>query len=330
MTRSVSLRLAAGLVVAALALAPSLADAAAGSGGSMGSRGSRTYSAPPPTRTAPSQAQPMQRSLTPQPTQPQLAPRPAPGFAQPSFFERHPFVGGLIGGLVGAGIGGLLFGHGFFGAGYGFAGFLGLLLQLALIFFLLNMLFGWLRSRQGPGASGFGFGQSPQTAGGPLGGGPLGALSSLGSRYDARSGGGARVQDEIGIGQADLDAFERRLKEVQAAWSEQDLAHLRRIATPEMVHFLAEDLAKNASRGVVNKVVDVRLLQGDLAEAWREGDTDYATVAMRFSASDYLADAQTGRPVEGDPSRPAERTEVWTFLRQRGGEWILSAIQQTA
>ena len=42
----------------------------------------------------------------------------------------------------------------------------------------------------------------------------------------------------------------------------------------------------NASRGVVNQVSDVKLEQGDLAEAWREGNVDYATVAMRFRLVD--------------------------------------------
>jgi len=32
--------------------------------------------------------------------------------------------------------------------------------------------------------------------------------------------------------------------------------------------------------------------------------------------------------VGGDPRVPAEVEELWTFVRQRGGEWLLSAIQQ--
>ena len=47
-----------------IALIPALAEARAGGGGSMGSRGFRTYSAPAPTRIAPS-ASPIERSVTP-------------------------------------------------------------------------------------------------------------------------------------------------------------------------------------------------------------------------------------------------------------------------
>jgi predicted lipid-binding transport protein (Tim44 family) len=32
--------------------------------------------------------------------------------------------------------------------------------------------------------------------------------------------------------------------------------------------------------------------------------------------------------VSGDPTRPTEVTEIWTFRRDAGGPWKLSAIQQ--
>ena len=76
-------------------------------------------------------------------------------------------------------------------------------------------------------------------------------------------------------------------------------------------------------------MTQVELLQGDLAEAWREGDSEYASVAMRFSMIDRYVDATSGRLVGGS-DQPAEVTEVWTFVRERGGNWMLSAIQQTS
>ena len=121
--------------------------------------------------------------------------------------------------------------------------------------------------------------------------------------------------------------FERLLSETQAAYSNEDLNALRARVTPEMLSYFAEDLAQNTSRGVVNRVSDVKLLQGDLAEAWREGNTDYATAAMKFSHIDKMVDRATGRVVEGD-DHPQTATEVWTFRRERGGNWLLSAIQQ--
>jgi predicted lipid-binding transport protein (Tim44 family) len=102
---------------------------------------------------------------------------------------------------------------------------------------------------------------------------------------------------------------------------------LRARVTPEMLSYFAEDLAQNTARGVVNQVSDVKLLQGDLSEAWREGNAEYATVAMRFSLIDRTVERASGRLVEGSAS-PMEVTEVWTFRRAPGGAWVLSAVQE--
>jgi predicted lipid-binding transport protein (Tim44 family) len=96
-----------------------------------------------------------------------------------------------------------------------------------------------------------------------------------------------------------------------------------------MVSYFEQDLGQNRARNVVNKVTDVKLLQGDLAEAWREGETDFASVAMRFSLVDKTLERTTGRVVAGSDT-PVEVTEVWTFARRRGADWELSAIQQTS
>ena len=134
--------------------------------------------------------------------------------------------------------------------------------------------------------------------------------------------------DEIRLTQNDLDIFERRLAEVQEAFGREDHAALRRLATPEMVSYLSEELADNAKNGLRNDVCDVNLVQADIAESWREGDRDYATAAMCYSSHDVTRDRVSGRIVAGSADRPTETTELWTFTRQIGGDWKLSAIQQ--
>ena len=138
-----------------------------------------------------------------------------------------------------------------------------------------------------------------------------------------------RIDDApIEIKPADFDAFERILGEVQTAYGAEDLGALRARVTPEMLSYYSEELAKNASRGLVNQLSNVKLLQGDLAEGWRESDDDYATVAMRYSLTDRTLERASGRVVEGD-DRAQEATELWTFRRTGGGNWLLSAVQQT-
>ena len=149
----------------------------------------------------------------------------------------------------------------------------------------------------------------------------LGALGGIGSARATPLGA------PLTIAKSDYDAFERLLGNVQAAYSTEDLLVLRTMVTPEMLSYFSEQLAGNASRGLVNQVTDVKLLQGDLSEAWGERETDYATVAMKFALNDSMVDRSTGRTVEG--GQPSTVTELWTFMRARGGNWLLSAIQQS-
>jgi predicted lipid-binding transport protein (Tim44 family) len=290
-----------------LVAAASSADARIGGGVSSGSRGSRTFSAPPSTSTSPGAAQPFNRTIT-QPSRPGLG-APVGG----GLFGRPGLFGGLMAGFLGAGLLGMLFGGGMFGGIGGLSSIIGLILQIGLIIFLVRLAMSWWQRRHQTAAA---------YAGGPSG---LGAQSSFRTATGFGLGsGGAPLE----ILPADYEAFERLLGETQAAWSNEDLARLHTLATPEMVSYFARDIEQNKARNVINKVSGTRLLQGDLAEAWREGDTDYASVAMRFSMVDKTVDRATGRLIEGS-EQPSEATEVWTFLRPRGGSWELSAIQQT-
>src|SRR6266540_399653 len=305
-------------LVAVLAFAVTDADARAGRGGSFGSRGSQTFSAPPSTATSPS-ARPIERSMT-QPGQPgsTLAQRPPVSSPVGGFLNRPGFLGGLFAGFLGAGLLGMLFGHGLTGGLGGFASMLGLMLQIGIVVIIGYLLWTWWQRRSQPAlASGPAMRDMSSGASRPAFG-----LGGLGGG----SGGGAPVArasgtDEVGTTPEDFSTFERLLGEIQTAYGAEDLARLRTHVTPEMLSYYSEELAANASRGVVNRISDVKLLQGDLAEAWREGDIDYATVAVRYSLLDQMVDRASGRVVEGGPD---EATEVWTFMRKHGGQWILS------
>lgn len=321
MMRSHRWTLALLAVLAATAL--TIASVDARPGGSSGSRGSRTFSAPAATQTAP-RAAPIERSMT-QPARPTAPVGQAAGqTARPGLLGGGLFGGGLLGGLaagfIGAGLFGMLFGHGFMGGMGGFASMLGLLLQIALVVIVARLAWAWWQRRNQPATAG---GPSLRDsmmsgAGRPNTGGFAGFGSGLGAS--------APADVPIEIEPADFDAFEKLLGDIQAAYGKEDLNALRAHLTPEMLSYFSEELAQNASRGVVNEISDVKLLQGDLSEAWREGNDEYATVAMRYSLTDRLIDRATGKVTQIEPS---EATEFWTFRRVRGGQWVLSAIQQT-
>ncbi|MCK1745527.1 Tim44 domain-containing protein [Bradyrhizobium sp. 139] len=297
------------------ALAISSADARVGGGASSGSRGSRTYSAPPSTTTAPGSASQFNRTYT-QPGAGMNSAAAAP--ARGGLFGRGGgFLGGLAAGFLGAGLLGMLFGGGLFGGLGGLSSILGLLIQIALVVVVVRLAMSWWQRRHTPqpayanADAGAGSGPQPNYRSGLGGGFGFGANNA-----------------PLEIKPDDYEAFERLLGDVQAAWSNEDVAKLHTLATPEMVSYFEQDLGQNRARNVVNKVTDVKLLQGDLAEAWREGETEYATVALRFALIDKTLDRNSGTVVAGS-EQPGEATEVWTFARRPGSGWELSAIQQT-
>lgn len=309
------------VIAVAAALSLAIASADARPSGSFGSRGSRTFSAPAPTATAPRAARPIERSMT-QPGQAgsALGQAARPGGLLGGGLFGGGLLGGLAAGFLGAGLFGLLFGHGFLGGMGGFASFLGLLLQIGLVVIVARLAWAWWQRRN-----------QPAMAGGPslrqnLSEGARPSMGFGGGGF-AGFGGGAAASAPLEVKPEDFDAFEKLLGEIQTAYSNEDLNVLRARMTPEMVSYFADELAQNASRGVINRISDVKLLQGDLSEAWREGSDEYATVAMRYSLNDTLVDRASGRVIQIEP---AEATELWTFRRASGGHWVLSAIQQTS
>jgi len=317
-TRGIVRALAVAMALALpVAMTISAADARVGGGMGSGSRGSRTFSAPPSTSTAPGTAAPMNRTFS-QPSGPSMG---TPAATSGGLFGRggagRGLLGGLAAGFLGAGLLGMLFGGGLFSGLGGLSSILGLLLQIGLIVLVVRLAMSWWQRRNAPAEA---------YAGGP-------AAGPAGPQPNARSGfgfglGGGSSNAPVEIAPADYEAFERLLGDIQAAWSNEDIAKLHTLATPEMVSYFTKDLEQNKANNDINKVSNVKLLQGDLAEAWREGDSEYATVAMRFSLVDKTLERGSGRLVAGS-EQPIEVTEVWTFVRQRGGNWELSAIQQT-
>lgn len=300
-----------------------VSEADARRGGSFGSRGARTSQAAPPTKTAPTQTAPVQRSMTDR--QPgQTAGTPArPNAANPMNAPRPGLLGNpLVRGLMLGGLLGLLLGHGF---GAGMAGMLGGLLQIALLAIVGMLIFRFFASRRKPAEAASNAGsasfrspfevQQPAT--------PQASYNPQGSYATADLG------QDFAVATADREIFERMLREVQEAFGREDYGAIRERTTPEMMSYLAEELGQNATRGLRNQVSDVQMLEGDVAEAWREGDLEYATAAMRYSSRDVMVNRETGALVEGE-DRPSETTELWTFVRRQGEPWKLSAIQDAA
>jgi predicted lipid-binding transport protein (Tim44 family) len=306
-------------------------------GGSFGSRGTRTYSQPQSTPTAPGYVPPVQRSMTaPGAAQPggAYAPKPGmPGYAAPRPAGRFGGIGGgFVGGLLAGGLIGGLMGHGWGGGwgGGGGGGLLTILIQLAIVFLVVSLAVRWFSRRRASASASMPWEQPQPAFGGPAGfggggGSGFGAGPAPASPYVPATG----PAWEIPITPQDQAAFETLLKEIQDAFGREDYGALRERTTPEVMSYLAEELSDNATHGRRNEVSDVRLLQADVGEAWSEGPVDYATAAMRYESVDVMRDRTSGAVLSGDPTKPTETTELWTFARHTGEPWKLSAIQET-
>jgi predicted lipid-binding transport protein (Tim44 family) len=304
-------------LVGVVALGIAAVDARPGGGGSAGSRGSKTFSAPPSTNTAPNAAAPMQRQQA-------IAPKASTAAAPAQSRFGSGFGGMLMGGLLGAGLFGLLSGSGLFSGLNGLAGMLGLLLQVALIGGLVYLALAFFRSRQQPAMANAGMG------------GNVLNRESMTSTARPQAGPASMAMPAtapVALSTEDYQAFEGLLGQIQDAYGREDLRTLQGLATPEMANHFSDEIEANRRKNVHNLTSDSKLLQGDLAEAWSEEGYDYATVAMRYSLLETTVERGTGRVLSGDSQRPVEVTELWTYVRRTGSGdrgWKLSAIQQTS
>jgi hypothetical protein len=165
----------------------------------------------------------------------------------------------------------MLTGGGLFSGLGGISSIIGLLLQVGLIIIVVRLAMSWWQRRHTP-ASAYASGPAP-AAEGP------GAQSSFRSGLGGFGLGSS--QPALEIQPADYEAFERLLGEVQAAWSNEDVAKLHTLATPEMVSYFSKDLEENKARNDVNKVTDVKLRRATspkpgakakpISPAWRCG-----------------------------------------------------------
>ena len=201
-------------------------------------------------------------------------------------------MGGLAGGLIGAGLFGLLAGNGLFSGLGSMMSILGLLLQVAIVFFIIRFAIGYFRRK------------SPQPA---MAGGPANFTRqppqpdwqpAPAAAQPAQTTPPVPQMPELVLAEADFNSFERLLGEIQEAFGKDDRIGLSQRATPEMANIFNVELNDLARKGFASRVSDVKLLQGDLSEAWREPNAEYATVAMRYAITDVKVERASGRIVD--------------------------------
>ncbi len=258
--------------------------------------------------------------------------------AQPSFFQRHPLLSGVMGGLAGSFIGNMLFNHSRGEAGQRAdndwdspdASPTGHTLgsMLPFLFIIGLILLGiWLYRRKAAQPA---FATNMSS----IGYSPPPIQRDNDSWSSSSSATAEPTTTSLSVDQKDYTEFAELLVNTQYAWGLGDLAKLQRLLTPEMLGYFSETMADNTSQGVRNCIQQVKVLNQVPKDAWEEGNMQYATSLLTWSALDYtirLDKNPSDRDylVDGDMRNPVECSEVWTFARSRkGGNWLLSAIEQ--
>ena len=264
-----------------LMLAISSADARIGGGISSGSRGTRTFSAPPSTSTAPGTAQPFNRTIT-QPGSP--GHRRAGGGGRLLQPARLGMLGGLAAGFLGAGLFGMLFGGGMFGGLGGLSSIFGLILQIGLIVIVVRLAMSWWQRRHAT-ASAY-------------------AGAAAGRRLRSRASAPDRFR--TGIGQRAAGDPARPTTKPSSGCSATSRPPGRTRMSPSCTRWRRRkwcrisrgDLEQNKARNVINKVSDTKLLQGDLA-----GSLARRRYRLCQRGDAVLAGRQDRRPHHGPAGR---------------------------
>ena len=293
------------------------AFARAGGGMSSGSRGSRSFSSPSRSSSAPSQAR---QSVAPsQPMSPQM-----PG-QQPSMWRSLAMgvAGGFLGSLLFSGLSHGMGDGGFGGSGIG-------LLDIILIGGLLYIIYMFIKRRR-VAASTADYSYQPgtsQSAGQQTG--------FADSSQDKRYAGGDVQMGLRHIRQMDPSFDEAKFSElcmdnffkIQGAWINRDMTVVRNLLTEEMVGILQRDADKLKTEKKINKLDNIAVRSVEITEAWQEEGTDFITVRIVASILDYTV-SESGELLSGSKSEPVKFEEYWTFTRPVGNhDWQLSAINQ--
>ena len=116
-------------------------------------------------------------------------------------------------------------------------------------------------------------------------------------------------------------------RDVQAAWTAQDIRAVRDRVTPEMYVELQAQCSRLRNIGQADRVERIEIT-AEITEAWQESGRDYATAHIDGSIVDYTVEEVTHSLVHGSRTAPRDIEELWTFTRPAGlNFWMLSAIQ---
>ncbi|MEO5970943.1 MAG: TIM44-like domain-containing protein [Bdellovibrionia bacterium] len=324
------------LTISTLFISPD-AESRVGGGRSFGGRGSRGFSAPGgggynrgyssnPSQSRSGQTQ--YGNSNPYAGRPQQAPSTGSSFLK-----------SMGAGIAGGFLGNMLFrslGGGGMGGGYGMGGVGGMgggggfgviefLLLLGLIFVLFKIF-----ARKPLQSTGLmnreeGRDEAANLMRDARPNGWLGNTSSSGDNYRQES-----QTDNFSEGTPiDRDQAMDLFFQVQGAWANRDLSSAAGLLDVEAKTFLEEELYRLKSLKQINRLENIAVRDVQAIESWRDMNKEFSTVKITANLLDFTVDESSLQIVSGSKTTPVKFEEYWTFARENGSPWKLSAIQQS-
>jgi predicted lipid-binding transport protein (Tim44 family) len=335
------------LTVGTFLLSPD-AESRVGGGRSFGSRGSRGFSAPRGGgynrgySGSPYSSQSRPSGQTPYGnTAPNTAQRPYQPQSTGSGFLKSMgagIAGGFIGNMLfrslgmGGGMGGMNGGYGMGNGGGGF-GVFEFLILLGLIFLLFKVF----ARKPLASSNNFGMGMNRDESRNE----PQDEAANLmrQARPNGWSGnnsnyGDTRSQPEIETDISDGTPIDREQAmdlffQVQGAWANRDLSSAASVLDTEAKTFLEEELFRLKSMKQINRLENIAVRDVQAIESWKDLGKEFSTVRITANLLDFTVDENSLQVVSGSKTTPVKFEEYWTFARESGSPWKLSAIQQS-
>ncbi|SHN61151.1 Tim44 domain-containing protein [Desulfovibrio litoralis] len=295
-------------------------------GGGRSFGGSRSYSQPAPKPTTPNRDSNQQyRDSNQQNTKPNQA---NPNSVPPQG-SRFGGMGGMLGGLL---MGGLL-GSMLFGGAFGGIGFLDILLIGLVLFFGLRFLRSRMAAKENLGFQGAGNSSGSHTrsareewealknkmttpSSSPQGNSSFANSSQADSRADNQndnSFGGGSLDLPKGFDVKDfIEGAKTAYIKIQEGWDQRDVSHISFLLTPEMMLQVRKQLEESLKKGKT----ELLKIDAELVSFKQNNDKDEAGV--------YFAVLM----LEDENQESFTAHELWTFVRDKGENWLLDGIQQ--
>ncbi len=106
-------------------------------------------------------------------------------------------------------------------------------------------------------------------------------------------------------------------RELNAAWSQGELARVRALMSEGMVDYLGYWVEAYRAQGLRNVMDQVRITHSELVKVTRDRWFDAVTVRLFATGLDYVVDAKGGL-VRGSKRSERPYSEYWTLIRGRG------------